>query len=164
MEAPKTCLIVAATPDAARDLALDSSAPGDHVFFALPDAAVAAEMAEEFRTRDPLAASATQESGALALVNLAVMAHGGIDQLLVSVDASPAGVLDHDPAEVLTSHIQFPWELLRAAVPFLRRRKGLARFVVRGSGPLAQCTADALGSIAREAGTAVGISITCTRS
>lgn len=164
MDSQKTCLIVAATSDAARDLALECTAPGDHVFFALPLAASAGEMAEEFRVRDPLAASASQECGALALVNLAIMAHGSIDQLLVGIEASAAGVLDSDPADVLHAHIQFPWELLRAAAPFLRRRKGSARFVVRGTGPLANCAADALASIAREAGAATGLAITCSRS
>ncbi len=163
MDAQKTCLIVAPTPEAARDLALEGTAHGDHVFFALPDSAMAAELADEFRARDPFAASASHENGALALVNLVVMAHGGIDQLLVTVEASTAGVLDSDPADVLYAHIQFPWEILRAAVPFLRRRKGLVRVVVRGNGPLANCTADALGSVAREASAATGIVITCTR-
>jgi hypothetical protein len=164
MATQKTCLIAAGSAEAARDLALEHTSSGDHVFFALPTASSAADLADEFRTRDPLAASAATEAGALALVNLAIMAHGRMDCLLVELEVASAEVLAVDPGEALAAHIQWPWELLRAAAPFLRRNQGCVRLLVRGTGPLAECTTDVLATLAKAASAESGLSITCSRA
>lgn len=157
MNTPRANLIVAPDEESARDEALTSTVVGDHVFFVLPDSQAASALAETFRDRDVLAASAGLDAGPLALVTSAVLAHGGVDRLVVVVRPQSGGVHECEPADLLDSFVAQPWDMLRAAAPFLRERKGQVRFVVQGTDAGAELVRAALAALAQGWSAATGL-------
>lgn len=159
MASPMATLIVAPDSETARDAALERTRVGDHVFFALPDGLSASLLADTFRDRDPLAASAALESGPLPVITSAVLAHGGIDALIIVLDAPADAVHECEPQDVLDNALGLPWSLVRAAAPFLRERRGVVRFVVRGDSTCAALMRAALTALAGGWKTGTGLDV-----
>ncbi|MSR75848.1 MAG: hypothetical protein EXS14_10315 [Planctomycetes bacterium] len=163
MNTPRACVIVAPDEETARDEALANTVVGDHVFFALPDSKAAAQLAETFRDRDAFAASVGLDVGPRSLITSVILAHGGIDYLLVVLRPTDQAIHECEPAELLDGSVELPWNLLRAASPFLRERKGCAEFVVQGAGATAEVTAAALTALAEVWTKATGLRATLRR-